>query len=255
MRITNKIPDTWQELQSMVAQVLQDCGMDVEVEKVIQTVRGSVEIDVYAEETINSRKYSTICECKHWKSNIPQHVIHGMRTVLSDIGCNKGYIITTSYFQSGSISAVDKTNLELLTWDEFQEVFFEDWYEKYFCETLNSDLKLPSEYHLIPWFDDLSREDKRNYSRFRNNLSDINNIMSYFCLPLFEKKYNGINIQIPKLPLRGNLIETDSYEFMEFPNDIIDEVYYQEFLEKFIPYSKKSILDFLELEKKYTSNP
>ncbi|MCB9333861.1 MAG: restriction endonuclease [Lewinellaceae bacterium] len=70
-------------------------------------------MDVYAEETIKGRKYSIICECKHWKSNIPQSVIHGFRTVTADLGCNIGYIITTSDFQLGATKAAELTNVEL----------------------------------------------------------------------------------------------------------------------------------------------
>lgn len=74
--ITTSTPDAWKNLQSEVAQILNECGFTVEVEKKIRTARGVVEIDVYAEETIRGRKYSIACECKHWKSRVPQSVAY-----------------------------------------------------------------------------------------------------------------------------------------------------------------------------------
>src|SRR5687768_3242495 len=118
--ITTEQPSDWKDLQNKVGEILHQCGFSVEVEKTIQTVRGQIELDVYAEENIKGRRYSIICECKFWKSNIPQNVIHGFRTVINDLGCNAGYIITTSDFQSGSTNATEFTNVELLTWENFQ---------------------------------------------------------------------------------------------------------------------------------------
>lgn len=70
--ITNKEPDSWKDLQTKVAEILGDCGFSVEIEKNVTTARGQVELDVYAEEEIKGRKYTIICECKYWKSAIPQ---------------------------------------------------------------------------------------------------------------------------------------------------------------------------------------
>jgi hypothetical protein len=64
------------------------------------------------------------------KANIPQTVIHGFRTILSDLGANLGYIITTSDFQSGSFAASKLSNVKLLTWEGFHSEFEPSWYPK-----------------------------------------------------------------------------------------------------------------------------
>lgn len=69
--LSKREPATWQELQEMVAQVLIECGFATEVEKKIQSVRGEVEIDVYAEEKVFNRLNIILFECKYWKSKIP----------------------------------------------------------------------------------------------------------------------------------------------------------------------------------------
>ena len=84
--ITRNDPESWQALQTEVGRILSECGFAVEVEKRIQSARGAVELDVYAEETVRGRKYAIACECKYWKSRIPQTVVHGFRTVVQEIG-------------------------------------------------------------------------------------------------------------------------------------------------------------------------
>ena len=96
--ITRNEPETWQQLQEEVARILRECGFAVEVERTLTTVRGAVEIDVYAEEEIRGRRNVILCECKHWRSRIPQHVIHAFRTVMADMGDNTGYIVASSGF-------------------------------------------------------------------------------------------------------------------------------------------------------------
>ena len=120
--ITRKAPESWQALQTEVGRILSECGFAIEVEKKIHSARGAVEVDVYAEETVRGRKYTIACECKHWRSRIPQAVVHGFRTVVQEIGANIGYIISMEGFQSGAVAAGDLTNLKLVTWQEFQDL-------------------------------------------------------------------------------------------------------------------------------------
>jgi hypothetical protein len=54
-------------------------------------------------------------------------VIHSFRTVISDFGAHHGFIISRAGFQAGAKEAVTKTNLDLLTFDELQSLFFDRW--------------------------------------------------------------------------------------------------------------------------------
>jgi len=157
--ITSHVPDDWRDLQNEVARVLNECGFIVEVEKTVSTVRGDVEIDVCAEEQIDGRKYSIVCECKHWKTRVPQNVVHGFRTVVADIGTNVGYTISTAGFQEGAYEATDKTNVSLVSWTEFQDTFEKSWYETFFYPQITERFDALFSYTepFVPnWFDALS---------------------------------------------------------------------------------------------------
>lgn len=68
-----------------------------------------------------------LCECKFWSKPVPQEVIHSFRTVLADFGAHRGFIISRVGFQAGAKEAVQNTNLDLLTFEELQALFFDRW--------------------------------------------------------------------------------------------------------------------------------
>lgn len=119
-------PDDWRDLQRQVATILSDAGMAVETEKTVQTARGHVEVDVHAEDRLRGRRYVVAVECKHWRARVPQTVIHAFRTVVSEMGANAGYLVSSSGFQSGAMTAAELTNVRLVTWEEFQAEFASD---------------------------------------------------------------------------------------------------------------------------------
>lgn len=125
--ITHRHPETWQELEDLVRDILAECGMTAERQVHVKLLRGGVDVDVVATEVVQGITTRIICECKHWESSVPQQVVHGFRTVLSETGAHRGYIISKAGFQSGAYEAAEKTNVELLTLEEFQGTFFERW--------------------------------------------------------------------------------------------------------------------------------
>jgi hypothetical protein len=125
--ITEALPGDWRDLQVIVAAVLAECGFHVQTERPTATVRGVVEIDVYAEEQRHGRRIVVLCECKHWNTAVPQNIVHAFRTNVQDIGANIGYIIGSSGFQAGAYKAAELTNVQLLTWEQFQDEFENQW--------------------------------------------------------------------------------------------------------------------------------
>jgi len=46
--ITSIEPENWKSLQNWVADILSQCGLNAQTEHTITTVRGTVEVDVWA---------------------------------------------------------------------------------------------------------------------------------------------------------------------------------------------------------------
>ncbi len=120
-------PQTWQQLQTYVGQMFEECGFETEVSKVVELVRGKKEIDVYAKEVHGEYQPIILVECKFWNSPIPQEIIHSFRTVVSDYGANIGFIVSKVGFQSGSFEAIEKTNIHLVDLKELEKVYYMKW--------------------------------------------------------------------------------------------------------------------------------
>lgn len=248
--ITRSVPDSWQALQTEVGQILSECGFAVEVEKKIDSARGAVELDVYAEETVRGRRYAIACECKYWKSRIPQAVIHGFRTVVQEIGANVGYIVSMEGFQSGAVAASELTNLKLVTWQEFQDLFEESWFEEFFTKMIDEKLDglmTYAEPFLPAWFEKMSEEDKRNYFSLKKK-HDMFGIVMQSLGPYTRILHKG---PIPSLPLRSRLEPTP--DLNTIPDHILDETGYRELLEASIAHGEAALAEFRVLRDKYAA--
>jgi hypothetical protein len=124
-RIFDKGPETWQDLEIMVRQAFDEMGYDSYRKYPARTVRGTVEIDVFAKKITSPIPSIVLCECKHWNMPVSQNVIHGFRTVCSDIGAHYGLIISKNGFQSGAGESRESTNIHLMSFEEFQTTFRE----------------------------------------------------------------------------------------------------------------------------------
>jgi hypothetical protein len=125
--IFDKPPATWQELQARVHQAFIEMGCAAESPKAVQLVRGKKEVDVWVREVIHAIETIYFVECKFWGQNVPQNEAHAFRTVVADGGAHKGIIIAKKGFEEGAYEAVVKSNVDILTWEEFNERFFDRW--------------------------------------------------------------------------------------------------------------------------------
>jgi len=125
--ITAIAPQDWRDLENSVADILRECGMAVQQQIHLSLPRGAVDIDVMAEDTDHGITHRIICECKNWRTNVPQEKVHAFRTIMQETGANRGYIISRTGFQAGAHEAAHATNIELVTYAEFQERYFEKW--------------------------------------------------------------------------------------------------------------------------------
>jgi hypothetical protein len=209
--------------------------------EVVKTARGEVEIDVYGEETVQGRRYSTLCECKYWQSAVPQAVIHSFRTVIGDIGVNKGYIISKSGFQSGSFSAAELTNVELATWDQFQAAFEKSWLENYFSPHITERLDPLLSYAepILPaWFGDLPEPDKEEFMSLKEKYDEF----GWFVMSLATYSRMIRKQGYPALPLAAH--KEYAKLLSNAPREIVEARGYRELLRSCIVYGEQAIKEF-----------
>ena len=116
-------PSDWRDLQRRVCRILTECGMDAEIEREVTTARGQVNVDVVAVDPDPTLPAKYLCECKHWQTAVPKTIVHGSRTVVTDSGANLRIVILLVGFQRGAYDAAEYSNVKLLTWEGFQQLF------------------------------------------------------------------------------------------------------------------------------------
>lgn len=126
MKITKEIPSDWRNLQNLVCKYLNQAGYCAEVAKTIDTVRGKLEVDVFATAE-NELLKRFICECKFWKTAVPKEKIHAFRTQVQDSGSMVGIFISSAGYQSGAVEAAKCSNVLLKDWDGFVELIANQW--------------------------------------------------------------------------------------------------------------------------------
>lgn len=126
MQLVSEAPNSWQDLQKLTASLLNECGYNVVIEKDIHTLRGLVNVDVYASK---EKGYNdvVICECKYWSSKVPQTVVHAFRSIIVDYGASHGFVISKNGFQKGAYGAAQNSNVSLFNWEEFKDKFTIEW--------------------------------------------------------------------------------------------------------------------------------
>src|SRR3954468_23876030 len=97
--IENEPGADWRDLQQRVAIILSECGLTSEVGRKIGLVRGTVEIDVYATDPTTTPPAVYLCECKRWRTKVPQAEVQAFRTIVSDAGAHFGLFVSAAGFQ------------------------------------------------------------------------------------------------------------------------------------------------------------
>jgi hypothetical protein len=177
-------PNDWKDLQGKVAQVLRDIGCETEVEKVVQTVRGTPEIDVFAVDSTQVPNLVYLCECKHWSTPVPQSVIHAFRTVVADYGAHVGILISRVGFQSGAYEATRNTNIQLLSWQEFQMQLKPRWRNSMLVKL--DRIGLPLRDYTDPWDSQIDRRIQKLEPGRRNTY--LNTYGQYLELAMMSSK-------------------------------------------------------------------
>lgn len=242
--ITSKIPVSWRDLQIEVARVLHESCFNVEIEKKLKSARGCVEIDVYSEEKVHGRPYIIVCECKYWKSRVPQSVIHGFRTIVSDVGANVGYIISSNGFQRGAFNASEYTNIKLMTWGEFQDEFEFTWVTKFFIPKITEKLD-PLFTYIEPiypaWFSSLSDDKQQEFCLLKSKYDAFGALM--FRL---SKWGNICADEYPTLPLGRYFYEKNKENALlrDVPSEILCIESHREFLRESLKIGIEAIKKF-----------
>ncbi|MFD4190734.1 restriction endonuclease [Amycolatopsis thermoflava] len=137
--IESGIPTHWRDLEKSAGRILSECGFEVEVGATLDSARGLVKFDVCARDASAAPSTLIVVECKLWRRAVPQGEVHRFRTTLADAGAGIGFVVSSRGFQAGARRAAIHTNVRLVTWEEFQSIFIERWYQNHMLNVIRRE--------------------------------------------------------------------------------------------------------------------
>jgi restriction system protein len=243
-------PRTWQELENRVARILRECGYDVEVQKHVTLARGDVNIDAWADDHSSPRNVIVV-ECKHWATPATKNVVHGFRTVVGDSGANTGLIVSSAGFQDGAVEAAAYSNVRLLDWKKFQEMFVERWFRQHmsprvakegdalhqYTEPINSRIARKANQLPEDRREGLKALHERHFPLARTNFA--------FHPVVLDHVVPGGESPLPSLPLRSSAERPRGSELQGLvPDDVLDATALRPLMNALIEHTRLATAEF-----------
>jgi len=218
--IESEAPSHWRDLQDAVARILNESGLDAETEQSVDLARGSVVVDVLARDPVPTPPTVYICECKYWRRPVSQNVVHSFRTVVTDMGAHRGFLISVEGFQKGAINAAAHSNVDLITWQQFQQLFAERWFQEFMAPALVQEGDALYEYtepvnsRILRKASSLTPDKQERFRQLRRQYE----IPAFVLFNLWFSPFASPDV--PRLPLRERFAEAAAKA--ENPHAILD---------------------------------
>ncbi|AYF35406.1 restriction endonuclease [Vreelandella alkaliphila] len=112
--------EEWFVFQEKIKDHFVSIGADAETNMRIQGVRTVHDIDVLVRTRYLGEDLTWIVEAKHWKSKVTKAQVLTLRSIVDDVGADRGFIVSLAGFQSGALDASKSTNVTLKTFEQLK---------------------------------------------------------------------------------------------------------------------------------------
>jgi len=116
----------WRRYQEQTAEFFRSLGCEADVEAKVLGVRAEHKIDVWIRFKKFGLETKWVVECKHWNSGVTKEKVLVLRSVVEDVGADRGILVSAAGYQSGAVRASEKTNITLTDLDGLKETARED---------------------------------------------------------------------------------------------------------------------------------
>lgn len=104
---------TWQEYQEETAAFFRGLGLEAETNVTVNGVRTKHDVDVLVKSRHIGFDVTWLVECKLWATRVTKLHVLALRTIVADVGADRGIIVSEAGFQSGAIEAAALTNVHV----------------------------------------------------------------------------------------------------------------------------------------------
>lgn len=111
----------WKKYQEDAAVYFRSLGLNAATDVTVKGVRTSHDVDVLVTSHYVGFDITWIVECKHWKTPVNKLHVLELREIVSDIGADRGILLSESGFQSGALEAANLTNIQVTSIADISE--------------------------------------------------------------------------------------------------------------------------------------
>ena len=101
----------WRGYEHETAEFFRTLGLDAETDVRLSGTRASHNIDVVVSGVFAGFSLLWLVECKFWKRRISMEKVLAFRSIVDDVGADRGILIAEDGYQSGSFEAASNTNV------------------------------------------------------------------------------------------------------------------------------------------------
>lgn len=118
----------WKKYQEEAAAFFRSLGLDASTDERVRGVRTTHDVDVFVKSHHVGFDITWLVECKYWKTKVSKLHVLALREIVSDVGADRGILLSETGFQSGAIEAANLTNVQVTSLAEVRETASNDIY-------------------------------------------------------------------------------------------------------------------------------
>jgi hypothetical protein len=111
---------TWQDYQAEAASFFRSLGLDAATDVRLVGVRTNHDIDVVVKMHHVGFDVTWLVECKHWRNPVSKLHVLSLRSIVSELGVDRGILLCETGFQSGAIEAATLTNVQVTSLEQLR---------------------------------------------------------------------------------------------------------------------------------------
>jgi hypothetical protein len=140
----------WKEYQEKAASFFRDLGLEADTDVRFAGVRTTHDIDVLVKSHHVGFDVTWVVECKRWRNPVSKLHVLALREIVSDVGADRGILLSESGFQSGAVEAAKLTNVQLTSLADMQNTAKADILSMKVREFYDVVVDLKARYWAIP---------------------------------------------------------------------------------------------------------
>lgn len=104
-----------------MAGFFRSLGLSAHTDETLQGVRTTHDVDVVVRGRHVGFDFLWLVECKAWKRAVPKEKVLALRSIVDDVGADRGFIMAEGGYQSGALQSARFANLVLTSLADLRE--------------------------------------------------------------------------------------------------------------------------------------